>query len=320
MQKLFKPFCAFQGDRLIYKMDGRRLRVLCYHGVCEDRLANEPWMPDYFVTKSALEEQLQYLTRHTRILPLSEAVRRLGDGTLPPRSPSITFDDGYANNVSLAYPLLQKYSAPATIFLSTAYIESGEMYPFLKLKLIQLTLGAELKPDALLEYKSTPLDQVTERADRWWSVVKSRLSSDQWTALKPLKIVEVGAADSKLVEFGAHSHTHCILKNESRERRRDEIQISIQKVGQWTGRPVSLFSYPNGQRSDFGEGDIEVLKAEGIRAAVTGIPGANNLSVDPLRLRRYPIGLWHGAAVFPAEVSGFRTALLAIPRRLRNAN
>jgi len=50
------------------------------------------------------------------------------------RSVAITFDDGHANNLHLAYPMLQKYQLPATIFLSSAYVESGEMYPFLKLK------------------------------------------------------------------------------------------------------------------------------------------------------------------------------------------
>src|SRR5215469_12392916 len=119
-------------------MDPRRLRILCYHGVCEDRLAHEPWIPGFFVTRSAFEDHVRYLATHARILPLSEAVRRLRDGSLPSRAVSITFDDGYANNMELAYPILQKYSAPATIFLSSAYMESGEIFPFLKVKLIKL--------------------------------------------------------------------------------------------------------------------------------------------------------------------------------------
>jgi peptidoglycan/xylan/chitin deacetylase (PgdA/CDA1 family) len=273
-------------------------------------------MPGCFVARSAFEDQMRYLATHTRILPLSEAVRRLCDGSLPTRAVSITFDDGYANNMEFAYPILQKYSASATIFLSSAYMESGEIFPFLKVKLIKLALGAKLSPDALYEYRSTPLDLVMERVDRWWGDVKSRLSSDQWGALRPLTVDEVRSSDTKLVDFGAHSHTHCILKNEIGERRRDEIRLSINKVSEWTGRRVSLFAYPNGQHRDFGEADIKVLESEGIQAAVTGISGANSFKADPLRLKRYPLGMWHGEAGFHAEVAGFRSALLSLRRRL----
>jgi peptidoglycan/xylan/chitin deacetylase (PgdA/CDA1 family) len=320
LKNLYKSFSALRGDQLVWKMDPRRLRILCYHGVCEDRLADQSWVPGFFVTRSAFEEQIRYLASHGRILSLSEAVRRLQDGTLPSRAVSITFDDGYANNLELAYPILQKYSAPATIFLSSAYMESGEMFPFLKVKLIKLILGAKLSPDALYDYKSTALDRVLERADRWWGDVRSSLSSDQWSALRPLTVTEVRNWDTKLVEFGAHSHTHCILKNETGERRREEIRLSVHKVSDWTGRRVSLFSYPNGQYRDFGEADIKALEAEGVQVAVTGIAGANSSKADPLWLKRYPVGIWHDIAAFQAEVAGLRTALLSLSRRLGSAN
>lgn len=320
MKKLYKSFSALGGNELVWRLDARRLRILCYHGVCQDGLAGDPWVPGCFVARSAFEDQIRYLSTHSCLLPLSEAVRRLRDGSLPPRAVSITFDDGYANNMDLAYPILQKYNAPATIFLSSAYIESGEMFPFLKVKLIQLILGEKLSPDDLYEYKSTSLDLVMQRADRWWGDAKSRLSSDQWSALRPLNVAEVRGLDPKLIEFGAHSHTHCILKNENRERRQDEIRLSIQKISQWIGRRVSLFAYPNGQRRDFDEADIRVLESEGIQAAVTGISGANSFKADPLRLKRYPLGLWHDEAGFQAEVTGFRSVLLSLARRLGSEN
>ena len=112
---LYKSFSK-AGDQAVWLLDSGRLRILCYHGVCLDRLATEPWMPEYFVAQSAFEKQLQYLQRNASILPLSEAVTRLQDGSLPPRSVSITFDDGYEDNYIYAFPLLKKFGFSAVIF------------------------------------------------------------------------------------------------------------------------------------------------------------------------------------------------------------
>ena len=315
---LFRTFAAAGGDRLWWKRGSGDLRILCYHGVCEDRLAAAEWVPSYFVTQSAFEKQLQYLQRFASVLPLGEAVEKLVEGTLPPRSVSLTFDDGYANNLTLAYPLLRRYGIPATIFLSTACVESGDHFPFLKLKLIQLNghTGSDRFAAKLLEYKTNPLDAVLESAEPWWSEVSGSLSGGQEETLRPMTIDDVKAADGSLIEFGAHGHTHCILKNESPQRRQEEIRTSVRKVAEWTGRPTRLFSYPNGGHGDFDDTDKETLRAESIRAAVSGIAGTNDDRSDLLELRRYPVGIHHDEAGFRAEVSGFRTALLAASGRM----
>lgn len=315
MRILYDSFSKTGGDKLVWKLDSSRLRILCYHGLCEDRLAKEPWVPLHFVTISAFEKQMQYLQRNAHVLPLREAVTRLAEGSLPPRSVCLTFDDGHANNLELAYPPLRKYDMHATIFLSSAYIESGDFFPFLKVKLIRLDGGVDLSKVRLADYDTAPLDEVDRSAGPWWPEVSKRLSDDQRRTLRPLTVAEVKGADAKRIDFGPHSHTHCILKNETPERRRDEIRTSIRKVKEWTSRPLTFFSYPNGQRGDFNEADKQVLRAEGIHAAVTGIGGANNSRTEPLELKRYPIGLFHDDAGFRAEVTGLRSALRAASGR-----
>lgn len=307
---LYHSFSKSGGDKLIWKLDSGRLRILCYHGVCEDYLADQPWMPQSFVTASAFERQLQYLARNAEVLPLPEAVRRLQNGSLPDRCVSLTFDDGYANNYTLAYPLLKKHGMPATIFVSSAYMESGEFFPFLKVKLLQLGRAANL-PD----YKTAPLNEVEHAVSGYWHQARLQLSDEQRRTLRPLSVEEIRSMDLSLVEFAPHSHTHCILRNETAERRREEIRTSVRKVREWASGPVRLFSYPNGQRGDFDEQDKDVLRAEGIVAAVSGISGANDRHTDMLELRRYPVALFHDDAGFRAEVTGFRSAVLTATRR-----
>ncbi len=309
----YKSFSKMRADRLVWRLDSSRLRILCYHGVCEDRLANAAWMPHFFVTESVFESHLQYLQRHACVLPLEEASVRLRNGSLPPRCVSLTFDDGYANNLHLASPLLQKYGMSAVIFLSSAYIESGELFPFLRLKLIRHIAGRDLPEGALPDYKTVPLDVVTERAEPWWAKVKTQLTDDQHAALRPLTIQEVKTLDTRLISLGAHTHTHCILSNERSERRSEEIRTSVRMVAAWGGQPVRLFSYPNGQRGDFDESDKQILRREGVDVAVTGTAGANSSRIDPLALRRYPIGIFHDdESSFCAELTGFRSVLRSV--------
>lgn len=295
------------GDRLVLALRRKRLRILAYHGVCQDYLRSEPWVPGYLVTRSAFEAQLAYLKRHATILPLGEAVQRLATGELRDRSVCLTFDDGYANNLHLAYPILKRYEAPATVFLASSYIDSGEIFPFDRLRLIHLF--ARSRPgerrQAPLDYATNPVDTVVSVADPWWSEVETELSEDQRETLRPLRRDELQDFDPDLVEFGAHTHSHCILHNEERGRREAEIRGSIERIREQTRRPVELFSYPNGQRGDFDERDKAILRSEGIRGAVTTITGTNPRACDPLELRRYSIGLYHTEREAVAELTGF---------------
>jgi peptidoglycan/xylan/chitin deacetylase (PgdA/CDA1 family) len=281
--------------------------------VCEDRLAGEEWLPDYFVSESAFAQQLEYLRDYAHVLPLRAAVEHLRDGTLPDRAVSITFHDGYANNLFLAYRLLRKFGMPATVFLSSAYVESGELYPFVKLRLMRM-YAPDMDFRHSPAYKSRPLQEVTAWLERRWPEVRDRVTDDQIRTLRPLTVHEVQAADPDLIDFGGHTDTHCILRNESAERREYEIRASIRKVAQWTGRPVRLFSYPNGQKGDFGQTDKQTLREEGIQAAVTGVAGTNGGGANPLELKRFPVGLYHGNTEFRAEVTGFRAMVLAASR------
>lgn len=304
MKLLYQSIARTGAHELLWSVDRGRLRILCYHGVCEDRLAAEPWMPDFFVSAKMFEQQLAYLAAHARVLPLAEAVARLKDGTLPARSVALTFDDGYANNVELAAPLLNRFGMHATVFLSTRYMETGEIFPFLQTKLIRLTLPGARVP----AYKTLPVDAVLSELGPLWRRV--RLTADQQRTLRPLTVDEVRAG-SPALGFGAHTDSHCILSNETPERRRTEILGSIEKACAWGG--MRLFSYPNGQIGDFNEQDKQALREAGVDVAVSGIAGANRASADALELRRYPVGLHHAdEARFAAEVTGCRTTLRAV--------
>jgi peptidoglycan/xylan/chitin deacetylase (PgdA/CDA1 family) len=92
--------------------------ILAYHRVAE--LPIDPWhlavTPDHFA------EHLQVLRKHARPMTLHDLHRALAGGSVPRRAAVITFDDGYADNLLAALPLLERFDVPATFFVASGYL------------------------------------------------------------------------------------------------------------------------------------------------------------------------------------------------------
>jgi peptidoglycan/xylan/chitin deacetylase (PgdA/CDA1 family) len=92
--------------------------ILMYHRVTD--LASDPYL--LAVTPQHFGEQMELLRKHYRPLRLRELVVALRSGNVPNRAVVVTFDDGYADNLHNAKPLLARYDIPATVFVTTSHI------------------------------------------------------------------------------------------------------------------------------------------------------------------------------------------------------
>lgn len=119
------------------------LPILMYHRVAA--LALDPW--GLAVDPSRFEEQIEILSRAAMPLPLSHAVRALADQTLPPNAVVVTFDDGYADNLTTATPVLERHGVPATFFICSGQIGSGQAFWWDTLT--RILLGPALLPPVL---------------------------------------------------------------------------------------------------------------------------------------------------------------------------
>lgn len=97
-----------------------RALILIYHRVTE--MASDPWMLS--VSPHNFAEQLEVIRKHELPISLRGLNAALGERRLRRRSVAVTFDDGYADNLHEAKPLLERYGVPATVFVATGVLDS----------------------------------------------------------------------------------------------------------------------------------------------------------------------------------------------------
>jgi peptidoglycan/xylan/chitin deacetylase (PgdA/CDA1 family) len=278
---------------------------------------------------------LRFARSWLNVLPLGEAVERLQDGSLPPAATCITFDDGYADNLTVAAPLLRKYGLPATVFVATGYIDGGRMWndwiigsikesPLNRLELRDLDLPdldigtPDLRRRAvevlLPKVKYLPFSRRRAVCEEFARRCRVDLRESLMMTREQVKALPAFG-----VTVGAHTHTHPILATEPVEYCRTDIAQSKNTLEDWLQRPVDTFAYPNGvPGTDYRQEHVELIRSLGFTCAVSTSVGYADRTADVFQLPRFtPWGRnvpavavhlgRHLAAPSPNETVGVRT-------------
>jgi len=278
----------------------RCLSILIYHRV----IAEPDPLIQGEVCAREFDWQLTVLGRWFRVFPLPEAVARLRNGTLPLRAACVTFDDGYADNVTAALPILRRHGMPATFFLATAFINGGRMWNDTVIETVRrapgntldarpvgldtldittLDLRRQVIDRLLMALKYLPLDERTRRADELSTATACELPSGLMMTTE-----EVRHLHKCGMEIGAHTVNHPILAKLDPERAGNEIRDSKARLEAITGASVSLFAYPNGKPGlDYCREHVDMVKELGFEAAVSTAYGVARAASDPFQLPRF---------------------------------
>jgi peptidoglycan/xylan/chitin deacetylase (PgdA/CDA1 family) len=262
--------------RLVHRLQGPRILVLAYHRVTADDAIAMCAYPAMHVSCSSFEKQLLALRDLYRIIPLSELAKIL-DAKTPLREPVavVTFDDGYQDNFTNAFPILERLNVPATFFLSFGFVDRREPFWFDRLAAAvrawdhqpqaRSILRPQL-PDALLRALQAP-SPLAERcraaaaalkvlSDGERQAVMATLQQHldlqaQPDATSPLTWEQARQMCQSGMSMGAHSVSHAILTTQSEERAREEVTASLQGVARRIGTSVDAFAYPNGDTNEW---------------------------------------------------------------------
>ena len=103
----------------------RRLLIVGYHGVSLDD--EHLWDSELFMTGEFLRRRFDLIKKlGCTVLSLSDGISRLYEGSLPPRSVVITFDDGFYDFYKKVLPILKEFNFPATLYLTTYYTTNNK--------------------------------------------------------------------------------------------------------------------------------------------------------------------------------------------------
>jgi peptidoglycan/xylan/chitin deacetylase (PgdA/CDA1 family) len=277
------------------------LTILIFHRVLAVPDPLRPDEPD----AAAFDNFMAFLANHFAVLPLHEAAVRLKQGHLPQRACCISFDDGYADNLTIALPILEKYRLPATVFVATGYLDGGRMFNDAVIDAIAMTRKARLDLSriglgkfsianqderrvaiaAILEQlkyrpperRRTDVEHLLELADCGPLPADIMLTSDQ-----------VRELSQRGVEIGGHTVHHPILTSVADDQARQEIAAGKQRLETITGQPVTSFAYPNGRpHRDYAARHVAMVRALGFEVAVTTAHGVATREGDVFQLPRF---------------------------------
>jgi peptidoglycan/xylan/chitin deacetylase (PgdA/CDA1 family) len=276
------------------------LSVLLYHRVRAER---DPLFPGE-VTARDFGQQLDWVCRYFTVLSFGDAINLLKKGKLPARSLVITFDDGYADNASVAWPILQSRGVPATLFVATGFLDAGRMWndsvieairrvPAGVLDLGPIGLGKYALGDdvsrhnairhTLNAFKYLPPSQRCERVDELVRIVGARLPDDLMLSREALRRL---AADG--MEIGAHTVNHPILALLDDRGAREEIADGRDELESLLRQPITLFAYPNGKPNrDYSLATVNLVRSVGFGAAVSTAWGAARPGDDLFQIPRF---------------------------------
>lgn len=280
--------------------DRARLSVLIFHRV---RAQPDPLFPDELDARrfAALLSQLK---GWCSVLPLPEAIRRLRAGELPARSLCLTFDDGYADNRTVALPALRAAGLTATFFVTTGYLDGGRMWND---TVIEAVRGARA---AIFDLRELGLgihaleSPATRRAaiDALLGALKYRPQDERETLVREVAArAGAGLPDDLMLTrqqvlelrdagmtVGAHTVTHPILARVADADARREIGEGKRALEALLGEPVGFFAYPNGKPGeDFTARHVAMARDAGFHAAFTTAWGAASRTTDPFEIPRF---------------------------------
>jgi peptidoglycan/xylan/chitin deacetylase (PgdA/CDA1 family) len=304
-------------------LPSRRVAILRYHAVCGEegyRYAD----PSISISPDAFEHHVSYLASNYTVLPLAEVVERFATRRpLPANVVVMTFDDGYADNLTAARTL-HRHEVSATFFITAGCLEGGD--PFWLSEIRSLILGAPDGPLRLSADGATMSAQLSDRSSRATAIrtltrlIKSHPISTRETLRQQLRQAapETQQVDPMLrwedvaemrrlgMTIGAHTLTHPNLPSAGRDLATEEIAGSKQRLEQQLGEPVTLFSYPNGGAERYYTEELQKIVADcGFRAATTSRNGFAHAGSDLYALERIEVEERLEDLVFALEVERF---------------
>jgi peptidoglycan/xylan/chitin deacetylase (PgdA/CDA1 family) len=263
--------------------------IIMLHRVCPD---DRPILyPGYMVPVSAVDRLLRLVrAAGWDVVTLDEVRRRLEHGDTRRRFACFTFDDGYADNLTLALPVFRKHAAPMAVYIVNGFLDRRAVYWWGALEDLVLKTDAVRVPACegsaprtlragTLDEKRAAYDVLDDMGhqygDRFFEALQPiwrQAGIDPGAALDRDALTLAQArvlAHDPLVTIGAHTISHARLSTLPAEEASREVIES--RIGLERALEVGVrhFAYPFGGANACGPREFEMVRKAGYATAVT---------------------------------------------------
>lgn len=315
----------------------RRLLGLCYHGVAAEAGPVVDSRTRIAVTLRQFEAQMRHLRQNWTPVTSSQVRDAvIGGRPLPDRAVHVSFDDGYRNNLTVAAPVLSRYEIPATVFVTSGFLDTQKILWPLELherlavahssllmelaQRLKVTLPCTLAPEDCPQRAEQvlPLLDAVKRLppaprEKFLDELRAETGLDLSVAWRrelyePLAWSELSELARHGLEIGVHTVTHPNLALLTQAEQRYEIGMGRERIEQVLGEPFrcTSFAYPFGSRNDYSDEVVATVKELGFQLAFTLEECRNRETLDPFRIHRICIHRELSQPSFLALTSGLR--------------
>jgi peptidoglycan/xylan/chitin deacetylase (PgdA/CDA1 family) len=258
------------------------LQVVYFHQVLPEEDPLRPGDP----TAQRFDALLAFLKSAFHVVDLADGLARLARGALPPAAVAISFDDGYADNVDVALPILRKHGLTATFFVATGFLGSGAMFNDLVIEGLRVAPGDTLDL-GFLGLSDLPIVSDAQRHEAVQVVVRrlkylpaqeravqAERVAERCGLSAPPRLMTDAAGVRRLADagmgVGAHTRTHPILAQLPLAEAERDIAGGRDDLAAILGEAPRLFAYPNGRLGDdYAAEHVALVQRLGFDAALT---------------------------------------------------
>jgi peptidoglycan/xylan/chitin deacetylase (PgdA/CDA1 family) len=301
----------------------RSIAILRYHAICNDD--GYAYADPYIcISPAAFERHVAYLAAHYNVMRLEDVAAWLRAGTpLPRNAVSITFDDGYADNLEAARTL-NRHGVSATFFITADCLAGGlPFWPSEIRTLIPAVKDSVLRLDVAGQAVDIPVGSDQERRSAIRRVTKLFKSNTipvrdamreqmrkaaGYPALPDcmLRWDQLAEMHRLGMTVGAHTLTHPNLPSAGLPAAQAEITGSKARLERELGIQVTQFSYPNGGADTYYTPDLQRIVADaGYTAASSSRNAFAGATSDLYALERVEVEERLEDLVFALEVERF---------------
>ena len=315
----------------------RNIPIIFYHEIGNN---DKDELTEFSVSVDHFEKQIQWLSRHFNVVSINKLISHIkGESNLPGKVAAITFDGGYLGNYQYAFPIMKKYSVPATIYVTTNSVDGNIPWERKLLYLIFLTKKERFKlnyndeehefeiknsmqkrpvkkilQDYMSKLDSDEQDNLLKKISQNLDVELSGLAQKLFLSWDQIREMD----KNPLVEIGSHTLSHPRLTDISIEEAKREILDSKIHIEDKLGEEITTFCYQDGRLSN--EIKLSVKNAgysSGLAVTTSNILNdLNKVGDDVFELRRIQLPDRPYSPLIATEISGIMRILKRIGKSI----